>query len=342
MMTLNPKVTILMPVHNGDAFLRESINSILSQTFSDFEFLIIDDGSIDETSKILESYNDFRIKIIKQENIGLAKSLNKGLKLARGEYIARMDCDDVSLPERLEKQVELMERYPYVGVCGSWIKTIGDDGGDIWRYPALSEDIRCRLLFESVIAHPSVMIRNSLFKKFNLTYDEDFNQAQDYDLWARCSHLFPMVNLDKVLLHYRIHPHQGGVQHLGSKRRLANLIRKKQLERLEIVPDKREVKIHESLSCYHFETNEDFVMGANSWLLKLYNKNRELLYYDSEAFERLLARKWYLVCEMASGLGIVIWKIFCQSPLSKAVNISFIKRLKLFTKCTIKYRTSQL
>ena len=121
----NPKVTVLMSVYNGEKYLQEAIDSILEQTFKDFEFLIINDGSTDKTGEILESYHDLRIKIINNEkNIGLTKSLNKGLKLARGEYIARQDADDISMPERLEKEVEFLETHQDYAVVGAFAKII--------------------------------------------------------------------------------------------------------------------------------------------------------------------------------------------------------------------------
>ena len=125
---MNPKVTVLMPVYNCEKYLRESIESILNQTFKDFEFLIINDGSSDKSAEIVESYNDNRINFVQNEkNIGLAASLNRGLDIAKGEYIARMDADDISLPERLEKQVRFMETNPQIGICGQLDK-------NLWRH----------------------------------------------------------------------------------------------------------------------------------------------------------------------------------------------------------------
>ena len=123
---MNPLVTVLMSVYNGEKYLERAIKSILNQTFKDFEFLIINDGSTDNSVKIIQSFNDLRLRLIHNEsNIGLIKTLNKGLKLSNGKYIARMDCDDISLPKRLSIQASFMEKYPEIGVCGSWVKIIG-------------------------------------------------------------------------------------------------------------------------------------------------------------------------------------------------------------------------
>ena len=120
---MNPKVTVLMPVYNGEKYLKEAITSILLQTFDDFEFLIINDGSSDASVDIIQSFRDPRIRLVHNDtNIGLIATLNKGLKLAHGKYVARMDQDDISLPRRLEKQTYFMDNNPDVGVCGTWIK----------------------------------------------------------------------------------------------------------------------------------------------------------------------------------------------------------------------------
>ena len=124
----NPKVAVLMSVYNGEKYLREAINSILSQTFNDFEFLIINDGSTDGTADILKSYTDSRIKIINNEkNIGLTKSLNKGLKIAKGEYIARQDADDISMPERLKEEVAFLEIHKDYAVVGTFVKILNEN-----------------------------------------------------------------------------------------------------------------------------------------------------------------------------------------------------------------------
>ena len=160
-----PKVTVLMSVYNGEKHLREAIDSILNQTFGDFEFLIINDGSTDRTADILQSYQDSRIKIIHNEkNIGLTKSLNKGLKLAKGEYLARMDADDISYPNRLEVQYEYMEKNPNVGIVGSWNDVIDDIGNTIgfWKCNYSSEEIYYILNFRNCLTHCSVLFKKEL------------------------------------------------------------------------------------------------------------------------------------------------------------------------------------
>jgi len=203
----DPFVSVLMPVFNGELYIREAIDSILKQTYTHFEFLIINDGSTDRTVEIIKSYNDSRIKQINnKENIGLTKSLNIGLKLAKGKYIARMDADDISSPLRLEKQIQFLEHNTHVGLVGSWFKIIDKDV----TVKTLSdpEEIHVQLLFKNPIAHPTTMYRKKLLTDYNLSYNTAFNTSQDNDLWYRFSKVTKLCNLPEVLVYYRKHENQ--------------------------------------------------------------------------------------------------------------------------------------
>lgn len=200
------KVSVLMPVYNTEeVFLREAIESILSQTFKDFEFLIINDGSTNNAEEIILSYKDERIKYIKNEfNIGLIKTLNKGLELVQGEYIARMDSDDISLPERFEKQVKYLDKNPEIQVLGTWFKYF--PGNRIVQTATTPKDIKEKMLVSSnEIGHPTAMIRNSVLKKFNAKYDENALYVEDYALWLSLIDKVKFANIGEVLLYYRMH-----------------------------------------------------------------------------------------------------------------------------------------
>jgi glycosyltransferase involved in cell wall biosynthesis len=184
--TAKPKVTVLMPVYNGAPCLAEAIQSILRQTFTGFEFLIINDGSTDGSVAVIQGFHDPRIRLVHNEtNLGLVASLNKGLGLAQGEYIARMDADDISRPERLALQVNFMDTNPAVGVCGSWVQYFPKAENSVWKLPRRTEEIRC-LQFTTVgVAHPSIMLRRQLFANYGLLYDPRYRHIEDYELWGR-------------------------------------------------------------------------------------------------------------------------------------------------------------
>lgn len=206
-MSTAPVVSIIMPVYNVEAFVTEAIESILGQSFREFELLIIDDGSSDGTVGMVERFADERIVLFKKNvNTGLVDSLNFGLDQARGEFIARMDGDDISDIFRLEKQLAYLRQHPEVAICGCAYRIIGDDRTVC--FPAPHEEIKLCLLDYCPLAHPTMFIRRSFIVTHNLRYNAEFICAEDYELWTRCIWLGKMANLTDVLLSYRLHPHQ--------------------------------------------------------------------------------------------------------------------------------------
>lgn len=206
-MSAQPLVTVLMSVYNGARFLPEAVASVLHQTFEDFEFVIVNDGSTDGTRFYLLSIPDPRVRIVQNHtNEGLAASLNRGLDRARGKFIARMDADDVAAPERLERQVAFLKRNPKVGVCGTGRLLIDEKGKSVAmaRPTPGNLAIRWKLLLGNPFAHPTVMIRRDLLQAHQLRYDESYRTAQDYELWTRLLPLTRAANLDEPLLYYRL------------------------------------------------------------------------------------------------------------------------------------------
>ncbi len=211
----NPKISVVMTVFNGEKYLREAIESILNQTFTDFEFIIVNDASSDATEDIIASFLDDRIVSLKNEkNFGQTKSLNIGIRASRGTYIARMDADDVSLPERLELQRDFLDAHPTAAVVGTWRLDMNESGQplSVFKVPVDPLEIKCFMaacgdLSFWCITHPSVLIRRSVFKEVGL-YDEMNGQGsgfpQDYELWSRILPKHQFANIGRVLLQYRI------------------------------------------------------------------------------------------------------------------------------------------
>jgi glycosyltransferase involved in cell wall biosynthesis len=222
---MNPKVTVLMSVYNGEKYLRQAVDSILHQTFTDFEFIVIDDGSTDGTKAILDSYTDPRIvRLTNETNIGLTASLNRGLKIARGTYIARMDADDIGLPQRLRRQVQFLDSHPDIDVLGTNIEVIDDWGRPHPRsaagsWPTQPGMVRWLLFFRCSIMHPTVMVRRAVYERLN-GYNPQFLQAQDYELWLRASLDTGITNMPEVLVKLRAHP--ANVTHTHSQTQKRN------------------------------------------------------------------------------------------------------------------------
>ncbi len=208
--TINVTLSVLMAVHNGSKHLREAIDSILQQSFSDFEFIIVDDGSTDDSGEIITSYDDPRIQLIRKERAGLPAALNAGLLVCRGQFIARMDADDISEPNRLGVELTWLMSHPDTHIVCSDVTIIDSNGsvvGSASMRPYDNSLIRDGLLFlRSVkpIVHPSVMIRREVYVR--LGGYRDYRHAEDHDLWLRAVDLFHFERINSMLLRYRIHP----------------------------------------------------------------------------------------------------------------------------------------
>lgn len=199
---------------NAEPYIEESVQSILNQTFEDFELLVIDDGSTDNSLEIVESIPDPRIRIIRNEvNKGLIYSLNLGVKLAEGEYIARMDADDISTPDRFAKQVSFLDNNPNVGIVGSNFRFFDATDG-VHVHPEKSQDIIDSLLMVGcVIGHPTVMVRKRILDKVEGPYEPEYKFAEDYRLWSRFIGKTEFHNIQEILLNYRIHDGQVSTIH---------------------------------------------------------------------------------------------------------------------------------
>ncbi len=230
-----PVISVVMSVYNGQKYLRESIDSILNQTYKNFEFIIINDGSEDNSLDMLLEYQigDNRVLIVNQNNVGLTRSLNRGVKLATSEYIARQDADDISIHSRLEKQLNYMENHPKVAVIGCF--------GDVFNVNGVlrtgrdskfsREGIKRHLASKNLFMHGSAMVRKSCLAKVGF-YREFFRHSQDYDLWLRLSQYFDIDILPECLYQYRVTPQAVSVSRWLAQKQYADIAKKLHAERL--------------------------------------------------------------------------------------------------------------
>ena len=241
-MNPNPTISVILPVYNAEAYVREAVESILAQTFTDFECIIINDGSTDGSGAILRELaaRDTRIVLVERPNDGLVSALNEGIKIARADLIARMDADDVAMPERFALQHARMVQEPELAVLGSFIRVINKAGNIIrlGEYP-LTPKAAARNVEHSgcPVAHPAVMMRRDAVLKAG-GYRKAFCHAEDYDLWLRMSDLgYAIANLPQPLLNYRVHGANVGVVHWEAQGRIAILARLAHRERKAGLPD---------------------------------------------------------------------------------------------------------
>ena len=315
-----PRVTVIMPAYNCRPYLPEAIEAILHQTYRDFEFLIIDDGSTDGSGDILSSYarKDSRIVLAPNEqNVGIIHSLNKGLDLARGDYVARMDADDICKPTRLEKQVAYMDSHSSVDVCGCWLQLFGNSTAHVWYYPEDDATIRCLLLFHSSMPHATVMLRRSVFEEHLLRYQEDYMHAEDYALWVYASKVLRFANIPEVLYLYR--RYDGNVTQVFEQEKMIATarVRREQLERLGLDFGEDEFALHERISTWDFLSSRTFVKNTETWLRKLKQANDISRLYPEPEFSATLGEKWLLCCQGASENSFWGWMAFLLSPVSR-------------------------
>jgi glycosyltransferase involved in cell wall biosynthesis len=335
MSTSAPTVSVLMPVHNGAQFLRESIDSILNQTFTDFEFLIIDDGSTDETTNIIASYTDPRIKNHRLEkNVGLPAALNSGLSLAKGTYIARMDADDISTRGRLETQVNFLNTHEEIGVVGSWARVFGTTSSYVWKNPKKPEDIKALLPFSCCLLHPTVMLRKSILEKNSLKYNEDFLSAQDYELWSKLWQRTEFANVPQVLLHYRVNDQS--ISHTKRTTQLANTWKVQQqfLRQLGITPNDDSSWIHTSTTCPEHLSVSEYLSQKEVWFKGIIEANMTIQIIDQPALRKIIHSLWFATClaqHSTNGILVTYWR----SSLC-VVDSTFFYKLWRFL---LKYRT---
>lgn len=333
-------ITVLMPVYNGESYLERAIQSILFQTYEDYKFLIIDDGSTDSSPTILSRYQsqDSRIEVIRNpENLGLIKTLNMGIDAIDTKYVARMDCDDYAHPQRLEAQVNVMESSASVGACGTWITVKDASNGSeyIQRYPTQHDQIKLDMLTYCAIAHPSVMLRKSFLDRYHLRYNPDFIHAEDYELWTRAIEKFEFTNIPKPLLEYNIHPNNVSSQNKKIQSQIAEKIRLKQLARLT-TPKAKDGSMIGDLFMNQItipSTRRDFI-ATRDFLERLYLANREKRIYKATLFNDFIFKTWYRICKKSKTLKVCLSIEFIRSEIS--LERGPLRRLILFIKLSFK------
>ena len=290
-------ISVIMPVYNSENYLEESINSILNQTHKNFEFIIINNGSTDNSLKIIKKYQkiDRRIVLIEKKNRGLIESLNDGLSKSKGQYIVRMDSDDISLPNRLAKQFSFMENNKLIGVCGTWIEIIDSKNHNrVKKFPQDDQSLKTTLLFSVPFPHPSVMIRASAIKE-KFEYSLGYDSIEDYKLWWDMSKTTIFYTLPEILLKYRSLPN--GVTNTAEKdfnqrMRSTQKVFKEVVKSLGIQNSNEEDKIHfiiglnDRISKYKLNMND-----VLNYFQKILIANQSSLVFSQKKLKNLLIKR---------------------------------------------------
>jgi glycosyltransferase involved in cell wall biosynthesis len=332
-MSRRPKVTVFIPVYNRAAFVGAAIESVLAQNFADFELLIVNDGSTDDSMAVIGRYGDRRIRVeCNDENRGIPFTRNRGLDLAEGEYIAFLDSDDRMAPRRLQRQVSFLDRNPHIATVGGWVRKVNDKGHVVRSLikPLHPEELKAWLLFRCCHANTSLMGRAAELRNFG--YDEAFPVAEDFDLSVRLSQKHEVANIPYTLSLQREH---GGriTNSSGTKVQTAKVrIAERQLTALGVSFDEEDLARHCRLMRMkgkEWREHPTFLDWAEGWLERLQQANARAEIYSQRALASVFGQVWFYSCLHASGtIGRrKALSRFARSPLRKGVGASLIDNL---------------
>jgi len=323
-----PEISVILPVYNGQDYLAEAIESIISQTFHSWELIIINDGSTDKSEEIIKSYlpKESRIKYYRnQQNSGLIFTLNKAIDLSEGNYIARMDADDICSPERLQIQYDFLRKNTDIALCGTYATVINNNGKPIGRLLNLRTDeyIRIHLLFSVPLIHSSVMGKAEVFKQNH--YDTDYKHAEDYDLWCRISANHKIANIPSYLLKYRWHSTNVSVLNQKIQEKTKERVIRRQLTFLGLFPSDQEMNLHlvsfrqrDIKSRGEKKTFSDFV-GLSQWFGQIIEANNNKKLYHTDALQAYLWSRWIVVCIAQKKYGKIFKPDFVDYNLNVLV-----------------------
>jgi len=286
---VNVLISVVMPVYNREEYLREAIESILNQTLRDFEFIIVDDGSTDNSSEIIKSYSDKRIHYIRlAENSGNTVARNMGMKAASGKHIAIMDSDDISVPERFQKQYDFLEKHPEIGIVGGFKKMFTSEYQFLQHYPSKPDYVKSFLFFKNAVGQPTVMMRREIIEEHDLYYDPKLENMEDYDLWYRATMAgVEIANLDEVLLYYRLSPSQMS-SHIDDRKEMLKGFFRRRLKTLGIELEESEFEILHGFIRGRVEVDRDKYLLIKSNLNRIEYNDKKKALYSITAFKATL------------------------------------------------------
>ena len=332
------RATVLLPVYNGAEFLSETIDSVLSQTYPDFDFLIINDASTDNSEEIILSYTDIRIQyLLNEQNLGSIGSPQKGMDLIQTEYIARIDQDDLWMPDKLKKQIELLDSNQGIGLCGTSIELIGDRTG-VRMFPISNEFLKVGFLFGCLMSHPSVVFRNSFLIESGLRYSPEYYLADDYKMWIDCLNHTQIYNIPEVLVSYRQHQSQICSVHAPEQLKVKNRVRLEMLKRIYPNPTEEEKEFHlqifaeqkiQSVNDYKksiaWKKTLQFQNKLNGFYIQAHVLDKELNKYMQAGYKRYILNTYFKKFSIINALHYACsldWRY-----------LSFRRNLSLFYKC---------
>lgn len=328
---MSPKVSVFMPVYNAGVYLNAAVESILNQDCADFEFVIINDGSTDESLATLNSYSDSRIRIINNpKNLGLIATLNIGMEICKGEYIVRMDADDISLPGRISKQISFMDSNPDVGLIGSWFEDFGENiTSKVVRYSSKDSEIRLRHLYQTHVSHPTAVMRTSVVKEHEIRFNPNFVHGEDYDCWVTFSKFCKLSNYPEVLVRKRDHPSNITNKYASVMHATCTLVKQRQFAGMGVEIDQAEADIYSRFA----NPEWDFSIEDMNLMLELLNRllkaDSDAIQIPKETFNKYLSEKWFHLCYQNKNLGSKGYSWWKKSEIHKFYQPGWLQKQRL-------------
>lgn len=303
-----PTISVVIPTYNAARYIAEAVTSVLAQDFTDFELLLIDDGSTDDTDSVLSRFAvDPRVRFLRNErNMGLIATLHRAYAECRAPLIARMDADDICMPDRFSRQVAFLKAHPEVSILGGSIRFFGNVAPKVFVFPSLHADIHPAMLFYCPLAHPALMFRRELLDQGLIRYDDAFRHAEDYHLWSRLLCQVKSANLPEVVLDYRLHAQQVSSDSSDKQYAASLRVRLQMLHECGIDPTEDEVELHESVILERPLSRADYLPALASWFQHLEAAATRSGYWDLEALHRLLKGKFLeTACRVGADLAML-------------------------------------
>jgi glycosyltransferase involved in cell wall biosynthesis len=328
-MSDSPQVSVVLPIYNVAAHIEATINSILRQSFTDFELLVFDDCSTDGTAAVVErlAATDNRLRFFRNpQNLGRAGTDNLALTYATGEFIAKMDGDDLCHPERLAQQVAYLKQHPDINVVGSWMQNFGSSTY-LNRYPTHPDDAQVLTLFTLPTGNPSVMLRASLFREKGMHYDAALRQSEDFDFFGRYIRELRIATLPKALIQYRVPPDEHKKDILSERATAADEVRERLLIDWQLPFTPHELRVY-NLGIMGPAIHKFTLAEVEAWLQKLLIHNNQHPLFEPAALRRGLGERWFEVCYKYPGRRLAAVRQYYRSSLATYWQPSAQQQLK--------------
>ncbi len=296
-----PTLSIIMPVYNAEAYLREAVESILAQSFTDFELIIVEDGSTDNSLDVINSFTDSRIQVLYNNgNQGIVYTRNRGMAAARGRYIAPFDADDIAHPEKFTKQIQFLEENPGYGLLGTWAKLIDKNGKRLrkkWKVNAPPERIPPILLFRNYFVQSSVVLRREAIPPGG--YEKGFDAVEDYRMWTQIASKWKVWNYPEYLVKYRIHEQGISIREANTINGKDDLVYQTQYKNLDINLSEDQCRLLHFIRKSNISNKIKTLDEIEDFLLLLLQQNAQLRVYDQTQLKKVVLNRWLKVCFQA-------------------------------------------